>query len=1231
MLNINRNDRCYCGSGKKYKNCCFIRDNYNNNLPQDALDKLKSEFLKYNQSDLLKKISALQLCSENHSQYIRLETASRIASSCNGNESKEISINQLKNLFLKYLPYGGPIGIQEDPINYLFTYNIQFDGGNYVTFSGRCSSESFILQNILNVIFFEEEFSDDFKNFIRIISLAILKLSDEIASANNISRYEISEDRWHKDVVFPKEEKLNVLKNSVSFSKDKINQIYKTYGLDFRILDFFCLDFNESSFENINVDLNPLFVKPIIKIDDDYIVSIPSALVYSLKYLILSSLDTYNYKELFIEKYQSYSLYKIEKSFKKFLFKDYEYEFPNISPNLPIGEKLFYFDTDKLAYVILVNDSLENYEQNHPFSFRSYKSDYLSDRICLIENDLLELNGINEVFVLIIVSSCGNLNDFYIKKLPQDTIFLTLELEELCLLASSDDYDDLTLWKFAKLLKDYKFSQSDSFLDLFSLYESRNNSFYLSDDGKFDFHFLTTDLNKKFKIKTICNLDRHCEVFNSTFVPVYRENMDEDIYISENNFYHLVKNYSIPIWVFPKRVDYYYGDKVSNILIVFIKAISYWLNQFSADLNQDLRVLNLKSINIIINLEDIPKNFDREEMIIDCESLFNYQFEKNNINIILSNEILKLYANENNELDRFLMKNILRVFGLFLEENGFKNTLSDKRCKLILNKYAPLGLKKNILLFEENFLMGDLPLYRGLQEHDVQCVYDNLGENFIEEYGYEILSKEETRNLSHEIVDYYLACIRSFISNFSWVSLITKLILNYESLLLERQLNDIKLYPYLKCYSDLENFILSKNQENYELNRTAVPLRLLIEIIAAEQDNFGIKEISYDELDKLMALSFNLIQWSFYSDFVDSDYVDVNFQILKSGRIGVKSNISDFNDLFLFSRTLELIDNSRYHFRITDKSIVDEDEINLNSVFNEEFGLSFIDFVDFISELVNFGLKQNKNLVKIYKKDLIKFLSEGLSWENEKSERVIDVFSLKNRDAWEKPPIGFNKEDIMPWHNKRRLSYLLKPLIIEKNDSNSIYYGVKNIKSTYDYLIYLMIYGLYKVDENSSSALKSFIGRMQNMRGEEFNKNVSIWIKDNTPLVVYENVPIKDEDKDYGDVDVLAIDFDRKKIFSIECKSLYYVSNPRDILNEVERFIGGDNSWMEKHRNREKYLKNNLNDLEKKLNLCLTDFNIFSFFIVPHEIPSPYILKLPIEIVTFSDLKKNWRKLFNIN
>lgn len=591
----------------------------------------------------------------------------------------------------------------------------------------------------------------------------------------------------------------------------------------------------------------------------------------------------------------------------------------------------------------------------------------------------------------------------------------------------------------------------------------------------------------------------------------------------------------------------------------------------------------------------------------DNGSLFNCKFENNNIHINLSNEILKLYANENNELDRFLMKNILKVFGLFLEVNDFKNTLTDERCGLILNKYAPLGLKKNIILSNENFLIEDIPLYRGLQEHDVQCGYENLGENFIEKYGYDILSKEDTLKLSHEIVDYYLIRIKNFISNFSWESLIKKLVLNYESLLFVRQLNDIKLFPYLKCYSEIHKFTSLKKQENYELDRTAVPLRLLIEIISAEQDNCGNNEISFDELDQLMALSHNLVQWSFYSDFVISDYVDVNFQILKSGRVGVKSNINDFKDSFLFSRTLELIENDNYHFKINEKKIVEDDEINnMGSVFNDEFGLSLIDFADFIAELINMGLKQNKNLVKIYKMDLIKLLSESLGWENEKSERVIDVFSLKNRDVWENPPIGFKEEEIMPWYTRRRVSYLLKPLIIRNDEFNSIYYGIKNVQFASNYLINLIVYGRYRIDENSSTEFKNFLGRMNNIRGEEFNKTILNWIKENTPLSVYGNIPLRDSERDYGD-DVLVIDFDKKNVFSIECKDLYFANNPRDMLNEVERFIGNDNHWMKKHKNREKYLKNNINELGEKLNLCLSGFSIYSFFIVPHEIPSPYI------------------------
>ena len=124
-MTIGRNDPCPCGSGKKYKNCCFKKDNYLNNLPDDALKRLKEEFSKYNQKDLIKTLAALSICPENQSQYIRLEIATQIACSNINSGNKIITRQELNELFLKYLPSEGPIGLLEDPYDNLFTSNRQ--------------------------------------------------------------------------------------------------------------------------------------------------------------------------------------------------------------------------------------------------------------------------------------------------------------------------------------------------------------------------------------------------------------------------------------------------------------------------------------------------------------------------------------------------------------------------------------------------------------------------------------------------------------------------------------------------------------------------------------------------------------------------------------------------------------------------------------------------------------------------------------------------------------------------------------------------------------------------------------------------------------------------------------------------------------------------------------------------------------------------------------------------
>ncbi|MCH4888932.1 SEC-C domain-containing protein [Acidaminobacter sp. JC074] len=79
MSKIGRNDKCYCGSGKKYKKCCLDKEknhmikssftDQNDVFPnvQNNVVKLTDIFLKYDLSDLVKAVFCINICSLNRS------------------------------------------------------------------------------------------------------------------------------------------------------------------------------------------------------------------------------------------------------------------------------------------------------------------------------------------------------------------------------------------------------------------------------------------------------------------------------------------------------------------------------------------------------------------------------------------------------------------------------------------------------------------------------------------------------------------------------------------------------------------------------------------------------------------------------------------------------------------------------------------------------------------------------------------------------------------------------------------------------------------------------------------------------------------------------------------------------------------------------------------------------------------------------------------------------------
>lgn len=1240
MKKIGRNEPCPCGSGKKYKNCCFKKDNYLRNLPHDALIRLKKEFSKYNQKDLIKTLAALSICPKNQSQYIRLEIATQIACSNTNCGNKLITIRDLNELFLKYLPSKGPIGLLEDSLDTLFTNNILFFK-NHVIFNGPSTSDYYVLQKILNCIHLNSSsFSNEFLEHFYQTSMFILFLSDYIAKKSGHRRYEDINNRFRQEIFFPDIDELDYLKNSVALSDNEMIK-FKGFLNNKDTADDFIIEVGDDRFNSVlsiekefiedlkesNIpydffkrnmysefsDKNPILISPLIKIENTYII-FPRALSISLRHDILSSLLKFNEKENFIKNYQKDLWSNILFNLKnKLHFEDFDYELPEWENTL-FKDKVFKIDTDKLAYCVLVNDNLKDYGKNGPCERIDLKyGSILKNRMNFVINNLYSDESINDILIILFSGISGRQ---YYTEIPKFTNLLIINCEEFEILINSGNYDSLTLFKFATLLEN-KNIEGISFLDKFSFYIEKNHSFYVTDE-KMDVLLLsfeeTSEYTKKLRKKAIKDKDPHLEIYNDVSIFVNKIN---DFMYAANSHLFLIKLLNQNIWI--------KFEKDNETFIA--KAMGFWIWQFSDELYKVLKPLNDKSILISFSLEEDKDldlnieitNYIKENLIISSN------ISEVEINFKISKYLIPIANQKNNEADLLLMDNILKLIGNLLEKNSLENTLTEERRREIINKKSHSDLKKHILIYTSEDI-NNIPVknkIRLLQEHNVQSAMDGLVNKVQCEYDYnQKLTKDQSIELSHRIVGYYLDCIKKEITKYDWDDLIQKLILNYENILFARSsFNNVYYFNnYDKDSGILEEIVY----EEHELDKMGLPTRFLIELLSAEQKFNSEVKISNDSFDQLMALSNNYIEWAFSSDYIKSKHVDFEITPLESGRFGTETNLEDIFDTFRTKRTLEHMNNlsiNIFHYNDGGETPSDEEE----EAFKSEFGINLTDYADFISILIKLAVDDEKDVVVISKSNLIDILKRELDWEYEKSAQAIENFSFSHRENWDTPPEGYTKNDINPWVFRRPLSYHLKPLIIKNDEDATVIYGFRNALHSCSNLLHLIFKGLYKTD-NSSKKFKSFIGKMGDIKGKEFNERVFKWFEDNLDasekFYLKQNVKIDKIVKanpKYGDIDILLLDNNEKHLFSIECKDIEGARNPREIFHEIEKFFD-NKEWIKKHQRRDIWIKNNLDKLGNKIGYDLTDYKVFSFFIVSQELPIIYLKETPIDILPFSQI-----------
>jgi hypothetical protein len=1260
--------KCPCGSGKEPQDCCFKDLSGPPKAPRFPLknqDLIISDFSKYSQIELISALAGLQIYSKNHSYIPRLTTACQIASSIKKSGTKPVKLDNLRQLFDDYFPAKGEISKREDPPEDLFTENIDFINGNNIVYSGISPDGGHILRILLHSAFSDRDsFSDQSINEVIPPILALLLLSNEVAVRSGHDRYSSSDVQLWGPIKIPGNEELVRLQKAVIFSPEDLYQLFSPYGFDIGVLDRFIIRIGSSDFLKGRIHENPLYSQPIVKIQDKIILVVPAAIVGILRHFIFTQAKKHKKIRQLASTISKSYWFSAQTALDLLGFKPSDIELPPLENMVGFNEGIYSIDSDKVAYVHMVTDVAESYKEIYPLRwlFEKNRMNKINRRYEEVISRLFERNDprCKFIFFIAVLGGIGRSISIEYSPEPGNVRACVLTSENLEILSRIGDCDALKLWKFVghfTEVSSYHRIGSFSVLDMYEFYlRSHVPRDVWQEPGPATI-LISAGTGQRLRIKAAINTDIHA--IRSENPPAWISSMrhsmnpSEPIFVPEGTLIHpsgfVVEQYPQPIWINIWAVSgkIYEGDY--PFYYQFMEVCSFWIWKMTDSLKVHLVPLGPEPIHIMIGYEKFDENGCIDPEVHESglrRPSISIDSKKRTIFLIINGTMHEAINEGTNRGERCLVDTILLALGKLLESNSFSNTLEENERAQIVDRYIPFGTTRKLYSIKssEDPALDPrwVPTVRLLEEHDLKEQFNGYKremEEFREQSGIASLNEKNISDLYNFCVDIHFARLKNLISEYSWVSLLSITISQHEALIRFLALRDHEATWNLNLYYDLETQVRHYLSERELWDNSSSAVRNLIEIISAEPPN-GTKQVSLTDFDTLLACSHMLIHNGTLSDSARFGLFNkLPNRIEEDNPDSPAKTAQDYVEKFYEEKCREAIEAAHERFTIipepksSDKIITDEDfDQELQKAFKSEFGLDLSRIIRFFAFVIDLGLELETASPHLPLSEFRARAKAFLKWADGDIDNAIQRFSLTPRQKYEVPPNGFTQRDIFPWHYNRRISYIARPLIIgpEPIDDPLIFWGPRHVNESWRILTRSVYSGRYRVDDKTAPEMVAFISRIQNEFAKDFEREVATWIKQNTPWIVYPSEPIAPNgklrsDENLGDIDVLAIDPMDKKIYSIECKMINFGRNPREVLTEIQKFLGetdNDKKSMKRHLKRDTWLKSHVDVICSAYDLPPGDYSVISLFVASEELVTGYIRETPLPIIAFSRLKR---------
>lgn len=1243
------------------------------------LEEICQEIAPFDKLDLLAKIAALQLMPENTERAIRLEAiANAITSQTPASNQPDISSNRVRQLCNSQTIAQGPIGLAEDPCDNMFTEAFTFEGGSYVVFPGILEEPTFILRNLAKALFLTQQplSNRELKYRIKALFIAVLTLSDTIASRAGIGRGVEPISRPGGNAVVPSSKELKRLMKAVAFQNEELEQLLQLRGLSPDILEPLTVDAGAISAGDYNIGNSPLNARPIVRIGDTLVVAQPGVLLAALRHGILSIAIEGGFAREITQRYRLAVWDSMVQALDYLRLYQVKVAGRPLTQADPFLDGLFVLDTDKALYVQLMTDDLRGYSHKEVFSTWSNNetASILERRQKEVEKSVFSKTPApKEVLVLVLIQGFGRPAVFSFADTidPYRSLRLFMSAGDLDTIALTEGGDPLVLLKYARAQNRTRQTTSimtSSQLDEFQLYRSRDYSYYISDETRPNSITIVPGFAGDIRREVSHKRDRHgAPAYNRGYITEVTclHNREVPIYIPFSNIGEratiLIEGLPVPVWVIGPEYRDDGQRKLHSIYAQITEMIAHWIWQCSPWLIELMSPLLAHDGLVIIELELLPSE-DWSHIandIVDTAA----EIESSAIEVItepadyrmllkLSPSVLRSFMGADNAGERTFMGRVLQGLCEMLHKLGITpaTRLDDDMIDRIVDQYIPLGMKKKLLVLPSHQVPQldptNLPPFRRVKHADENNLLDDLGE-YLVAHGWKtepIADYERTSFLNNHVVEHLYDRLVKLVSTLSPHGLLPWLVGCYEAITRHMVFTRLTIPTRLACFSAHGELVRSLSEELPEIHKAALATRFVIEYVAARPPN-GLRPMSLDAYDQLQALASQIINWAYESDMIHYGIVDIKLSLLPSSRLGAdREEYLRARSTYLpeyttgeISRAIRSFAHYWSSLRAKDAEAVDKDSEQemlrqkVDEASQAEFGFTLTELATLFGDIYKIGEEQTSSVKMARVGDMVHRLMASTGWTQERVVAGLELLSLGPRPDFFSPDPPFNKVDVYPWRFNRSLSYARRPLLrVENGEDSRVMWGNRHLMRSFDYLLNLCFGGTLKAQ---SSKMRSLIGTFHKEQGEDFNDQVAELFEVIAELVVRRRVNkiagkrLRGPDGDVGDIDVLVADMHRRIIRVIECKDLAIARAPYEWKRELDDLFRGTKrkrSIIEKHGLRTQWVQDNLNSVLEELSIVREGhWKVEPLLVVNEEIFSPHLYPSPIKVVPFRKLSED--------